>query len=115
MALLRPTCLSTSPQLLTAHAVRVTPSVISVRDSSNLLTSLLDPSQWAVLPVQLVQLAYLEPCLQVHEAASKLTATPASPEEFADLLSFLEKLERRRRGLDEAYDHVCSPLLTLLV
>ena len=44
--------------------------------------------------------------MQVHEATSCLTAVPASPEDFADLLGFLEKLEERRHGLDNAYDHV---------
>ena len=43
---------------------------------------------------------------QVHDATSKLSTSPASPEDFADLLDFLEKLEQRRHGLDETYDHV---------
>ena len=51
-------------------------------------------------------------CLQVHHSTSKLTATPASPEDFADLLSFLGKLELRRHGLDEIYDHVSFATFT---
>ena len=46
--------------------------------------------------------------LQVHNTTSKLATTPASPEDFADLLDFMEKLEQRRHGLDDTYDHVCS-------
>ena len=49
--------------------------------------------------------------LQVHDATSKLTATPSSPEDFAELLGFLQKLEERRRGLDETYDHVGAPVM----
>ena len=44
---------------------------------------------------------------QVHAATRRVTATPASPEDFAGLLGFLEELEERRQGLDKAYDHVC--------
>ena len=44
--------------------------------------------------------------LQVHNATSKLATAPASPEDFADLLHFMEKLEQRRHGLDDTYDHV---------
>ena len=44
--------------------------------------------------------------VQVHDATSKLTAIPSSPEDFAELLGFLQKLEERRHGLDETYDHV---------
>ena len=47
--------------------------------------------------------------LQVHHATSKLTSAPQSPEEFADLLDFMEQLERRRHGLDDTYDHVRMP------
>lgn len=49
-----------------------------------------------------------ESALQVHSATSKLATAPASPEDFADLLDFMEKLEQRRHGLDETYDHVCT-------
>ena len=43
---------------------------------------------------------------QVHEATRKLSFVPSSPEEFADLLAFLEKLESSRHSMDEACDHV---------
>jgi len=46
----------------------------------------------------------------VHDATSKLTAIPSSPEDFAELLGFLQKLEERRHGLDETYDHVGFPV-----
>ena len=49
-------------------------------------------------------------CMQVHDATSKLTAIPSSPEDFAELLGFLQKLEERRHGLDETYDHVGFPV-----
>ena len=49
-------------------------------------------------------------CVQVHDATSKLTAIPSSPEDFAELLGFLQKLEERRHGLDETYDHVGFPV-----
>ena len=48
--------------------------------------------------------------VQVHDATSKLTAIPSSPEDFAELLGFLQKLEERRHGLDETYDHVGFPI-----
>lgn len=48
--------------------------------------------------------------VQVHDATSKLTAIPSSPEDFAELLGFLQKLEERRHGLDETYDHVGFPV-----
>lgn len=46
--------------------------------------------------------------LQVHEATSKLATAPASPEDFAGLLDFMEKLEQQRHRLDDTYDHVCA-------
>ncbi len=48
--------------------------------------------------------------MQVHDATSKVTAIPSSPEDFAELLGFLQKLEERRHGLDETYDHVGFPV-----
>ena len=45
--------------------------------------------------------------VQVHAATRRVAATPASPEDFAGLLGFLEELEERRQGLDKAYDLVC--------
>lgn len=51
-------------------------------------------------------LATMHWSVQVHEATRKLLFVPTSPEEFADLLAFLEKLESNRHSMDEASDHV---------
>ena len=51
--------------------------------------------------------------VQVHDATSKLSASPTSPEDFADLLDFMLELEQRRHELDETYDHVCLHCTTL--
>lgn len=56
-----------------------------------------------------VCLSVLTCALQVHHATSKLASAPQSPEDFADLLDFMEQLEQRRHGLDDTYDHVCPP------
>ncbi|KAL3130872.1 hypothetical protein ABBQ38_000201 [Trebouxia sp. C0009 RCD-2024] len=59
----------------------------------------------ALLP-QLASEVYQAFIAQVHHATSKLAAAPQSPEDFADLLDFMEQLEQRRHGLDDTYDHV---------
>lgn len=66
-------------------------------------------TQTTVICICLLSDAALGRALQVHGATSKLATAPASPEDFADLLDFMEKLEQRRHGLDDTYDHVCSP------
>ena len=55
---------------------------------------------------QLASEVYQAFIAEVHEATRKLSFVPTSPEEFADLLAFLEKLELSRHSTDEAYDHV---------
>lgn len=55
---------------------------------------------------QLASEVYQAFIAEVHEATRKLTFVPTSPEEFADLLGFLEKLEHSRHSMDEACDHV---------
>ena len=55
---------------------------------------------------QLASEVYQAFIAEVHEATRKLTFVPTSPEEFADLLGFLDKLEHSRHSMDEACDHV---------
>lgn len=55
---------------------------------------------------QLASEVYQAFIAEVHEATRKLTFVPTSPEEFADLLGFLEKSEHSRHSRDEACDHV---------
>lgn len=55
---------------------------------------------------QLASEVYQAFIAQVHEATQKLTFVPSSPEEFADLLAFLDKLEANRHSMDDACDHV---------